>query len=121
MGKMVDAHRSAWLPLLRTRSAMKALFSALLSGTQSALGAIVGLIVMFYAYVAPHLVPHGVKLDRNRKSIYKDESTPKRGVFCSRVSEHCSLPLRSRGRLMKNLRTQTFIMICCLLKTPAIA
>jgi hypothetical protein len=22
----------------------------------------VGLIVMFYAYVAPHLVPHGVKL-----------------------------------------------------------
>ena len=27
-----------------------------------ALGAIVGLIVMFYAYVAPHLVPHGVKL-----------------------------------------------------------
>jgi lactate permease len=27
-----------------------------------ALGAIVGVIVMFYAYVAPQLVPHGVKL-----------------------------------------------------------
>jgi lactate permease len=27
-----------------------------------ALGSIVGLIVMFYAYVAPHLVPHGVNL-----------------------------------------------------------
>jgi lactate permease len=62
MGKMVDAQSICVATAATNQVGNEGMIFRFVVWHSIALGAIVGLIVMFYAYVAPHLVPHGVKL-----------------------------------------------------------
>jgi len=62
MGKMVDAQSICVATAATNQVGNEGFIFRFVVWHSIALGAIVGLIVMFYAYVAPHLVPHGVKL-----------------------------------------------------------
>ena len=62
MGKMVDAQSICVATAATNQVGNEGFIFRFVVWHSVALGAIVGLIVMFYAYVAPHLVPHGVKL-----------------------------------------------------------
>src|SRR5215831_11775162 len=62
MGKMVDAQSITVATAATNQVGNEGMIFRFVVWHSIALGAIVGLIVMFYAYVAPHLVPHGVKL-----------------------------------------------------------
>jgi lactate permease len=62
MGKMVDAQSICVATAATNQVGNEGMIFRFVFWHSIALGAIVGLIVMFYAYVAPHLVPHGVKL-----------------------------------------------------------
>jgi lactate permease len=61
MGKMVDAQSICVATAATNQVGNEGFIFRFVVWHSVALGAIVGLIVMFYAYVAPHLVPHGVK------------------------------------------------------------
>lgn len=61
MGKMVDAQSICVATAATNQVGNEGIIFRFVVWHSIALGAIVGLIVMFYAYVAPHLVPHGVK------------------------------------------------------------
>jgi lactate permease len=62
MGKMVDAQSITVATAATNQIGNEGIIFRFVVWHSIALGAIVGLIVMFYAYVAPQLVPHGVKL-----------------------------------------------------------
>ncbi len=62
MGKMVDAQSICVATAATNQVGNEGFIFRFVVWHSIALGAIVGGIVMFYAYVAPHLVPHGVKL-----------------------------------------------------------
>jgi lactate permease len=62
MGKMVDAQSICVATAATNQVGNEGMIFRFVVWHSIALGAIVGLIVMFYAYVAPHLVPHGVRL-----------------------------------------------------------
>ena len=62
MGKMVDAQSICVATAATNQVGNEGMIFRFVVWHSIALGAIVGLIVMFYAYVAPQLVPHGVKL-----------------------------------------------------------
>jgi lactate permease len=62
MGKMVDAQSITVATAATNQIGNEGIIFRFVVWHSIALGAIVGLIVMFYAYVAPNLVPHGVKL-----------------------------------------------------------
>ena len=62
MGKMVDAQSICVATAATNQVGNEGMIFRFVVWHSIALGAIVGLIVMFYAYVAPNLVPHGVKL-----------------------------------------------------------
>jgi len=62
MGKMVDAQSICVATAATNQVGNEGMIFRFVVWHSIALGAIVGVIVMFYAYVAPHLVPHGVKL-----------------------------------------------------------
>jgi lactate permease len=62
MGKMVDAQSITVATAATNQIGNEGIIFRFVVWHSVALGSIVGLIVMFYAYVAPHLVPHGVKL-----------------------------------------------------------
>ena len=62
MGKMVDAQSICVATAATNQVGNEGFIFRFVVWHSIALGAIVGIIVMFYAYVAPHLVPHGVKL-----------------------------------------------------------
>jgi lactate permease len=62
MGKMVDAQSICVATAATNQVGNEGFIFRFVVWHSIALGAIVGLIVMFYAYVAPNLVPHGVKL-----------------------------------------------------------
>jgi len=62
MGKMVDAQSICVATAATNQVGNEGMIFRFVVWHSIALGAIVGLIVMFYAYVAPHLVPSGVKL-----------------------------------------------------------
>lgn len=62
MGKMVDAQSICIATAATNQVGNEGMIFRFVVWHSIALGAIVGLIVMFYAYVAPNLVPHGVKL-----------------------------------------------------------
>jgi lactate permease len=62
MGKMVDAQSICVATAATNQVGNEGMIFRFVFWHSIALGAIVGLIVMFYAYVAPWLVPHGVKL-----------------------------------------------------------
>jgi lactate permease len=62
MGKMVDAQSICVATAATNQVGNEGMIFRFVVWHSIALGSIVGLIVMFYAYVAPHLVPHGVKL-----------------------------------------------------------
>jgi lactate permease len=62
MGKMVDAQSICVATAATNQVGNEGMIFRFVVWHSIALGTIVGLIVMFYAYVAPHLVPHGVKL-----------------------------------------------------------
>jgi lactate permease len=62
MGKMVDAQSICVATAATNQVGNEGMIFRFVVWHSIALGAIVGLIVMFYAYVAPHLVPHGVHL-----------------------------------------------------------
>jgi lactate permease len=62
MGKMVDAQSICVATAATNQVGNEGFIFRFVVWHSIALGAIVGLIVMFYAYVAPQLVPHGVKL-----------------------------------------------------------
>jgi len=62
MGKMVDAQSICVATAATNQVGNEGTIFRFVVWHSIALGAIVGLIVMFYAYVAPNLVPHGVKL-----------------------------------------------------------
>ena len=62
MGKMVDAQSICVATAATNQVGNEGMIFRFVVWHSVALGSIVGLIVMFYAYVAPHLVPHGVKL-----------------------------------------------------------
>jgi lactate permease len=61
MGKMVDAQSICVATAATNQVGNEGMIFRFVVWHSIALGAIVGLIVMFYAYVAPNLVPHGVK------------------------------------------------------------
>jgi lactate permease len=61
MGKMVDAQSICVATAATNQVGNEGFIFRFVVWHSIALGAIVGLIVMFYAYVAPHLVPHGIK------------------------------------------------------------
>jgi lactate permease len=61
MGKMVDAQSICVATAATNQVGNEGMIFRFVVWHSIALGAIVGLIVMFYAYVAPQLVPHGVK------------------------------------------------------------
>jgi lactate permease len=61
MGKMVDAQSICVATAATNQVGNEGMIFRFVVWHSIALGSIVGLIVMFYAYVAPHLVPHGVK------------------------------------------------------------
>jgi lactate permease len=62
MGKMVDAQSICVATAATNQVGNEGTIFRFVVWHSIALGTIVGLIVMFYAYVAPHLVPHGVHL-----------------------------------------------------------
>jgi lactate permease len=62
MGKMVDAQSICVATAATNQVGNEGMIFRFVVWHSIALGSIVGLIVMFYAYVAPQLVPHGVKL-----------------------------------------------------------
>jgi lactate permease len=62
MGKMVDAQSITVATAATNQIGNEGIIFRFVVWHSIALGTIVGLIVMFYAYVAPNLVPHGVKL-----------------------------------------------------------
>src|SRR5438270_826631 len=62
MGKMVDAQSICVATAATNQVGNEGFIFRFVVWHSIALGAIVGLIVMFYAYVAPNLVPHGVHL-----------------------------------------------------------
>ncbi len=62
MGKMVDAQSICVATAATNQVGNEGMIFRFVVWHSIALGAIVGVIVMFYAYVAPHLVPHGLKL-----------------------------------------------------------
>ena len=62
MGKMVDAQSICVATAATNQVGNEGMIFRFVVWHSIALGAIVGLIVMFYAYIAPNLVPHGVKL-----------------------------------------------------------
>jgi lactate permease len=62
MGKMVDAQSICVATAATNQVDNEGMIFRFVVWHSIALGAIVGIIVMFYAYVAPHLVPHGVHL-----------------------------------------------------------
>jgi lactate permease len=62
MGKMVDAQSICVATAATNQVGNEGFIFRFVVWHSIALGAIVGVIVMFYAYVAPQLVPHGVKL-----------------------------------------------------------
>jgi lactate permease len=62
MGKMVDAQSICVATAATNQVGNEGMIFRFVVWHSIALGTIVGLIVMFYAYVAPNLVPHGVKL-----------------------------------------------------------
>ncbi len=62
MGKMVDAQSICVATAATNQVGNEGMIFRFVFWHSIALGTIVGLIVMFYAYVAPWLVPHGVKL-----------------------------------------------------------
>src|SRR5438270_8872223 len=62
MGKMVDAQSICVATAATNQVGNEGMIFRFVVWHSIALGAIVGIIVMFYAYVAPHLVPHGVHL-----------------------------------------------------------
>src|SRR5689334_8290224 len=62
MGKMVDAQSICVATAATNQVGNEGTIFRFVVWHSIALGAIVGLIVMFYAYVAPNLVPHGVHL-----------------------------------------------------------
>jgi lactate permease len=62
MGKMVDAQSICVATAATNQVGNEGMIFRFVVWHSIALGAIVGLIVMFYAYVAPNLVPHGVRL-----------------------------------------------------------
>jgi lactate permease len=62
MGKMVDAQSICVATAATNQVGNEGMIFRFVVWHSIALGAIVGVIVMFYAYVAPQLVPHGVKL-----------------------------------------------------------
>lgn len=62
MGKMVDAQSICVATAATNQVGNEGFIFRFVVWHSIALGAIVGIIVMFYAYVAPQLVPHGVKL-----------------------------------------------------------
>jgi lactate permease len=62
MGKMVDAQSICVATAATNQVGNEGMIFRFVVWHSIALGTIVGLIVMFYAYVAPQLVPHGVKL-----------------------------------------------------------
>jgi lactate permease len=61
MGKMVDAQSICVATAATNQVGNEGMIFRFVFWHSIALGAIVGLIVMFYAYVVPWLVPHGVK------------------------------------------------------------
>jgi lactate permease len=62
MGKMVDAQSICIATAATNQVGNEGMIFRFVVWHSIALGAVVGLIVMFYAYVAPQLVPHGIKL-----------------------------------------------------------
>jgi lactate permease len=62
MGKMVDAQSITVATAATNQIGNEGIIFRFVVWHSIALGTIVGLIVMFYAYVVPNLVPHGVKL-----------------------------------------------------------
>lgn len=62
MGKMVDAQSICVATAATNQVGNEGMIFRFVVWHSVALGAIVGLIVMLYAYVLPHLVPHGVHL-----------------------------------------------------------
>ena len=62
MGKMVDAQSICVATAATNQVGNEGMIFRFVVWHSIALGTIVGLIVLFYAYVAPQLVPHGVKL-----------------------------------------------------------
>jgi lactate permease len=62
MGKMVDAQSICVATAATNQVGNEGMIFRFVVWHSIALGSIVGVIVLFYAYVAPHLVPHGVKL-----------------------------------------------------------
>jgi lactate permease len=62
MGKMVDAQSICVATAATNQVGNEGTIFRFVVWHSIALGAIVGVIVMLYAYVFPHLVPHGVKL-----------------------------------------------------------
>jgi lactate permease len=62
MGKMVDAQSICVATAATNQVGNEGMIFRFVVWHSIALGAIVGIIVMFYAYVAPQLVPHGVRL-----------------------------------------------------------
>jgi lactate permease len=62
MGKMVDAQSICVATAATNQVGNEGMIFRFVVWHSIALGTIVGLIVLFYAYVAPNLVPHGVHL-----------------------------------------------------------
>lgn len=62
MGKMVDAQSITVATAATNQIGNEGIIFRFVVWHSIALGAIVGIIVMFYAYVVPNLVPHGIKL-----------------------------------------------------------
>ncbi len=62
MGKMVDAQSICVATAATNQVGNEGIIFRFVVWHSIALGTIVGLIVLFYAYVAPNLVPHGVHL-----------------------------------------------------------
>ena len=60
MGKMVDAQSITIATSATNQVGNEGIIFRFVFWHSIALGAIVGLIVMLYAYVFPHLVPHGL-------------------------------------------------------------
>src|ERR1051326_2522281 len=73
MGKMVDAQSICVATPATNQVGNEGMIFRFVVWHSIALGAIVGLIVMFYAYVAPQLVPHGVKLLSQRSEEHTSE------------------------------------------------
>src|SRR5260370_9416449 len=76
MGKMVDAQSITIATAATNQVGNEGVIFRFVAWHSVALGAIVGVIVMLYAYVFPHPVPHGLTFLKSGGALWKPGVPP---------------------------------------------